>query len=305
MEELKNIPQDSAPPVKTKTQSAVRRAIRLTSALNPQWAADLGLNLFTTPLRRRKPRSLPEGTQTLNKSFKGKNIAIYNYGISLKKVLLVHGWEGAAADFSHFFEPLEDCGFEVVAVDLPGHGQSSFSQLNAVMAAELIVELEKEFGPFCAVIGHSFGAFSLGYALSSYPQFSGTPFVSIGSPTRLETVIKNFSKFVGLSSLQQQYMNARIEKNFNIRVSDFELGKFLKSHTGPSMVVHDRFDAVVPVERLGDIKKLTDSPTYLVTEGLGHNRILRDSQVVEKIRTFLYEFQDSRLGLENAIKFGV
>ncbi len=289
----------------TKAQSVARRAIRLISCLSPIWAADLGLKLFTTPLRRRKPRILPVGVQIQSKSFKGKNIAIYNFGISLKKVLLIHGWEGAATDFSHFFEPLEDYGFEVVAVDLPGHGQSSFSQLNAVTVAELIVELEKEYGPFCAVIGHSFGAFSLGYTLSHFPQFSGIPFVSIGSPTKLKTVITNFVNVLGLSPLQLQYINARIEKDFNIKVNDFELGKFLKSHSGPCMVVHDRLDTIVPVERLTDIKKQTNAPKYLITEGLGHNRILRDIHVVEDIRTFIYEFQSSRLNLEDAIKFGI
>lgn len=285
--------------------SLLSRAIKVTSKVNQKWAADLGLNIFTTPLRRRKPSHLPEGTQVKNVTVYGKNITVYQYGISLKKVLLVHGWEGAATDFSHFFEPLSECGFEVVAIDLPGHGKSRFSHLTAVMAANIVAELEKDYGPFCAVVGHSFGAFSLGYALSKFPQFKGTPFVSIGAPTRLKTVISNFSKLVGLSPFQTQYLYARLEKKFNIRVNDFEQGKFMKAHQGPTMVVHDKFDGVVPFERLQDIKSLTDAPQFFITEGLGHNRILRDSHVVEQIRTFLYEFQNSRSGLEDAIKFGV
>ena len=117
----------------TRAQRSVQRILGLTSKMNQRWAVDIGLKLFATPLRRRKKNHyLPKGTRTRQVQVNDKTITVYNYGCSSKKALLVHGWEGAASDFSHFFEPLGQNGFEVVAIDLPGHGESSFSQLNAL-----------------------------------------------------------------------------------------------------------------------------------------------------------------------------
>ena len=275
---------------RTKNQEKIKSCLNFISKVNSKWAADIGMQAFTTPLYRKKAKKFPEGTTSLMATIKGKKMAIYNYGKSANKILLVHGWEGAATDFSLFFIPLVEAGFEVIAVDLPGHGHSAFSQLNAMMTADIIAELNNRFGKFSGVIGHSFGAFSLGYALSKFDQFSEIPFISIGSPTRLKTILSEFSKVVGFKDLQLQYINTKIEKKYKIRVSDFEQGKFMKAHNGPVMVIHDKNDKMVPIDRINDIQSETSGPVFMITEGLGHNRILRNKEVIAKAVSFIKKF---------------
>ncbi|MGL4242085.1 MAG: alpha/beta hydrolase, partial [Beijerinckiaceae bacterium] len=45
-------------------------------------------------------------------------------------VLLVHGWTGRAAFMQAFAPPLLKEGYDVIALDLPGHGLSSGKRLN-------------------------------------------------------------------------------------------------------------------------------------------------------------------------------
>ena len=45
-------------------------------------------------------------------------------------VLLLHGWDGRAAQMISFVEPLVDAGYAVLAVDAPAHGASAGRQTN-------------------------------------------------------------------------------------------------------------------------------------------------------------------------------
>ena len=50
--------------------------------------------------------------------------AVWDWGEG-PTVLLVHGWNGAAAQLAGYVQPLVDAGYHVVAFDQPGHGHSS------------------------------------------------------------------------------------------------------------------------------------------------------------------------------------
>jgi pimeloyl-ACP methyl ester carboxylesterase len=56
-----------------------------------------------------------------------EEIAVYHWGKGGRRILLVHGWGGKAAQFFSFVGPLLDAGFEVIAFDAPAHGASSGS----------------------------------------------------------------------------------------------------------------------------------------------------------------------------------
>ncbi|MCB0415342.1 MAG: alpha/beta hydrolase [Bdellovibrionales bacterium] len=291
---------------KANSKEAIKVTIGVISKVNPHLAADLGLQAFLTPFSRRKKEHLfPEGTRVQRKKVANKKVVLYKYGNSPRKILLVHGWEGAGSDFSHFFKPLDEAGFEVWALDLPGHGFAPFSQLNVVQAATIIRGLEEKYGPFCAMVGHSFGAFSIGYAVSHFDELKDIPFVSIGAPNQLSKIIKSFVSIVGFNKNQHDYISRKIEKNFDIQISEFEQGKFFKIHQGPNLVVHDKEDKVVSEKVLVEFKKINADLDLLVTTGLGHNRILRDRKTISKIIEFLDRHKDLHADFNTARKFGL
>ena len=288
------------------SQDLIKKGMNTLSFIHPKMAVDLGLKLFTTPLKKKnKGHLLPKDMKSFSKRVAGKKLTLYKYGNSHRKILLIHGWEGAASDFSRFYEPLVENGYEVLAVDLPGHGQSPSSRLNAIQAAKIIQCLEIEYGPFSAMIGHSFGAYSIGYAISQYKELIGIPFIGIGSPNKLSKILSNFSNFVGFSSLQNHYLSAKVEQKMNIKVDEFEYGKFIKNHEGPILIVHDKKDRQVPFRVIDEIKSETPNPNFIITEGLGHNRILGDKVTIGNIINFIENWKDSRQQYQEALKFGL
>jgi len=284
----------------------MKKVFQVSSSISPLLGVKIGLHSFLTPKKSsHKKSSFPSETRTSHKLINNKNVTLYRYNKSVSKVLLIHGWEGAANDFSHFFEPLAQQGYEVMAIDLPGHGQSAKNQLNAVEAAHIIKELEIKYGPFNAIIAHSFGAFSTGYALSKFSELKNIPFVSIGSPNKLKHILGSFTRLVGFSPLQTDYLFSKLEKDLHIRINECEHAKFIKSHAGPTLVVHDKRDAKVPFSVIHEIKKETMTPDFLLTEGLGHQRILKDNETITSIINFINQWKDSRAELEMALRYGL
>src|SRR5215469_4186983 len=87
-----------------------------------------------------------------------EEIAVYHWGDGDRRILLVHGWGGKAAQFFAFVEALRDHGYAVIAFDAPAHGGSSgvFASGPAfARAARMVADL---LGPLQAVVAHSLGA---------------------------------------------------------------------------------------------------------------------------------------------------
>lgn len=292
--------------VRPKNQQAIIKSVQILSKLNPKLAADIGLKIFTTPLNKRERNHLlPKGVIEKAITVNGHRINLYKYGSSTKKILLVHGWEGAASDFSHFFEPLKQEGFEVNAIDLPGHGTAPRSSLDAKQAADIIKTLEVKFGPFFAIIGHSFGGFSSALASSIHPEIAQVPLITIGSPNKIKNIMKSFSQVLGYSPLQEQYMLTKLEKKFSIKSSEFQFAQFIKDRPAPSLIVHDIHDKQVPIRTIDELKKWHLHTDFLITENLGHNRILRDKKVITQILEFINDKASSRVQFENSVKYGI
>ena len=72
------------------------------------------------------------------------------------RVLLVHGLDGNKELMSPFGFALADAGFDVYAIDLPGHGTSR-TPFNAELASQAVAHVLDRLGAETIVIGHSLG----------------------------------------------------------------------------------------------------------------------------------------------------
>lgn len=292
--------------VRPKSQQVVLRGLQWLTKVSPQIGVNVGLELFQTPLmRKRKNERFPLGTEVKIKNLAGKKLTTYRYGKSHKKILLLHGWEGAASDMSSFFEPLNELGYEVFTFDLPGHGHSAFGQLNAFKAAKILRELEYKVGPFSAIIGHSFGGLSAGAASYLYPELRSIPLITVGSPNKLSVILDNFSRLVGFQKDHVPLVYKKMEETFNKKVEEMELGRFFKTHEAPILVVHDKEDKQVKVQAATDIELDHQDIQFLYTKGLGHNRILRDQKTIERICEFIERNASQRGEVEDAVRLGL
>jgi pimeloyl-ACP methyl ester carboxylesterase len=92
-----------------------------------------------------------------------------------RRVLALHGWLDNAASFSRLAPLLTPHGFEVVALDLPGHGHSDHKPLSARYhfidwPLDALDALDALGWPDAIVLGHSMGAGIAALAASLAPE---------------------------------------------------------------------------------------------------------------------------------------
>ncbi|MCB9091463.1 MAG: alpha/beta fold hydrolase [Halobacteriovoraceae bacterium] len=274
--------------INTKLQNCYIKTMVGYGKFNPEFVSDWAWRVFTTPQSRKKNKlgAFLDYAQKDSIDFEGKKVKLYRFGeVGKKKIVFVHGWAGCASDFSYFIPRLIDEGFHLIGFDLPAHGLSEGKQVNATEVAKLLVHLESLEGRFHALIGHSFGGFCSAKAVSE--QDIAAKIVTIGTPNKLERIIQLFSKRLNLPPKVEEEFRNKIENLFSIKISDQETGKFLKEADIPSLIVHDVGDKQVGIQSAEEIQESAEHVQFLQTRQLGHNRILRDVDVINSIAEFL------------------
>ena len=272
-----------------KTVSYFAKTLELISI---RLASFFGIRLFITPVNF----PIPKREQYMLKSAQKKRlhipeikkeIEILSYGYSKKKVLLVHGWSGRSTQLFAFADKLLENGFMVISFDGPAHGKSTG---RTTMMPEFLKTIEKintTFGPFEAAIGHSFGATSLYNAAATFLGIK--TFIAIGSGDRISDIISNFAKNLYLNEKSAKKIQSGLEKKWVIHLDDFSSSTVAKKIKIPVLVVHDKTDGDVPVSCAYKIRQNLVKGSLLITNGLGHTKILRNNEVINKSIKFIIQ----------------
>ena len=204
-------------------------------------------------------------------------------------VLLVHGWGGHAGQMRALAEALAQCGLRPVIVEMPGHGRSAGLRSTMAQFARAIDYVANRLGqqgqPVHALVAHSLGATAAAYAASRGLDIARlvllAPAASPPNFTRL------FAQVFGLSEAIRAAMQARIEAREAMLMPLFGAAAVGPRIAVPTLVVHDRQDAMNP---FGDGQAFADAAPgaqLLATEGLGHRKILKDARVLEAVAQFI------------------
>jgi len=199
-------------------------------------------------------------------------------------VLLMHGWEGRGSQMAAFAEPLVQQGFRVIAWDVPGHGDSEGSRASLVTFSDTVLAAIRHYGPVHGIIAHSFGGAGTTYALSAGIH---VPKVAFVAPVDPAVGARRSMRFLGLGEDLAQRLQVGMEQRFGLRFSEIAGPKLAPQMTGELLVVHDEGDHVVPDADGEAYVSAWPNATRLRTKGLGHHRILRDSEVVQTVADFM------------------
>ncbi|MBW1298146.1 alpha/beta hydrolase [Aquimarina litoralis] len=258
--------------------------------ISPFLASRFGARLFLTPFKY--PR--PEREKTMADRSKKENVridkinrevVIYSYGDSEKKILLVHGWSGSGTQLSMIADSLLQQGYSTISFDAPAHGEAPGKRSNMLHFVETIYQLEKTYGPFIGAIGHSLGGMSLLRATKF-----GLPIqklVIIGTANSITKITQDFAK-----NLQLGQKTAKLMKEF----FDSHYGEDLDNYSGavsaegikiPTLIVHDKQDVDVHYSSAIEINDKLENGTLILTEKLGHRKILGNQKVIDQIVEFI------------------
>ena len=212
-------------------------------------------------------------------------IAIYIWGTG-PVVLFVHGWSGRGSQVSAFVGPLTTAGFQVIAVDAPGHGETPGDSTNVLECAAVLQAVSTHYGSVHAALTHSFGGMVLAYAMNH--GMSVKRVVSISAPAHVEYLIEGFAQTLAIPATVIAEMQKRIDQQFPDslweRLSTVHNVQHLDA---PALIIHDEDDVSVPWQQGRMIVDAWPGARFMKTGGLGHGRILRDRQVVKAAVEFI------------------
>ncbi|TDE03367.1 alpha/beta hydrolase [Flavobacterium sandaracinum] len=263
---------------------------KLISFISPKLITLFAAKLFTTPIKHKIPkRELEMDRNSLQKLVSipeiGKEVVVYEYGNSEKKVLLVHGWSGRGTQLFKIADELLKAGYSTVSFDAPAHGKSPGKDTIMVDFIATTLEIEKQFGPFEAAIGHSLGGMSVLNAIKKGLKVNHA--VVIGSGDIVEDIIDDFVAKLGLKPTVSTLLRLHFEKKYGEKMNSYSAFLAAKETAIPVLVIHDNNDPEVPVKAGIHIHKHLKNGGLLLTDGLGHRKILGSLKVIEKTVQFI------------------
>ena len=257
--------------------------------VSPTLASDLVFHLAFKARRHQRPeweRRHLENAELHRFPWRNGHLMAWSWGRG-PVVLLVHGWEGRGTQLGWFIEPLVERGYRVVTFDGPGHGDTTVTRGSLPDQAAAIRFLEPRFGPFHAVVAHSMGAGSA--ALAASFGLDVRRMVLMAPPSGVQEYIDILTKMFGLDSETLTNMVNKLEQELRIPVENLHLPDRVRGFTLPVLVVHDRKDREIPLEKGLAIADAWPNAELLVTNGLGHRRILKERDVIDRIVDFVDE----------------
>lgn len=204
-------------------------------------------------------------------------------------VLLMHGWGGHAGQMLPLAQAIAAAGLRPVLLELPAHGRSAGWASNLPQFARALeyvaARLAAEGHALRAAIAHSMGGNALAYAAAR-----GLPadrLVLLAPPASPREYTRYFAHVFGLRERTRAAMQRRIESREGILMPQFEPSAVGPRIARPTLIVHDRDDRV---NRFADSEAYRDAipgARLVATQGLGHRRILKEAEVIERVLDFV------------------
>lgn len=264
--------------------------VKIASNLAPGSITNFAYNQLANPqvhkIRENELKTLDKSQKEIF-PFKGFDIQTYTWKGGDKSVLLIHGWEGQAGNFSDIIEAFIKDGFTVYAFDAPAHGFSSKGKTSILDFTDLVGVLIKKYG-VKNLISHSFGGVATTYALFSNKDIFIDKYVLLTTPDKFTERIDDVAETVGITAKVKQRLINRLEKETGSDVGILNVSEFVKTiNVKQALIIHDKNDKVIPIERSKNVYNNWDACEFKEIEGTGHFRILRTPKITDSVIEYL------------------
>lgn len=197
-------------------------------------------------------------------------------------VILVHGWNGRAAQMGAIAMQLAQAGYRALAIDLPAHGETPGKYTNALMMADVLDEVIRRKGGVHAIVTHSFGLFPVAILLKQGLNVERV--VCLSPADNIHYLIRQFADAFMLTDKTLVRLYRRVEKKYGKDLWDrISPDKNVSNLTVPALIIHDEDDKAVAIAHAINLTQCWPGARLIKTSGLGHQRLLRDKEVIEKI----------------------
>ncbi|CAI2934462.1 alpha/beta fold hydrolase [Aminobacter niigataensis] len=201
-------------------------------------------------------------------------------------VLVIHGWRSRTEYMRALIEGYLSAGYRVVSLDLPGHGGSLGRALDMAKAVEAATLAGQWFGPFEAIVGHSFGgAVAVNAAAGTVKGFaplSAKRLVLIAAPDSMPRLFEDFGRYINLGARTQHAIAGQVERVTGTPIHQFVSSRLLMRLSIPTLIIHAPDDREVSAKDARAMAGAGRHVRLFWAEGLGHRRILSDARVVDE-----------------------
>ena len=261
--------------------------------LFPRQGAVIAYRLFTTPRTRAKHKTsdpILEQARIFEFMYGKRLLKGYEWGPSGGKViLLVHGWESRGTALRSFVPELLEQGYRVVAFDGPAHGNSAGKRTNLPHFAGAIQAVINQIGPIYGILSHSFGGAATVYAMGVLnQQLQANKLVLIAVPSSMVGLLEEASKTLRLPPAVKKRFKQILDGKAGRPIETLSLpGLFPQVQIEDTLIVHDRFDKVVPFRAAENVIEGWDGAHLLATEGYGHFRLVKNPDLIRAVGNFM------------------
>lgn len=201
-------------------------------------------------------------------------------------VLFIHGWTGRGTQIAKYIEPLNAMGYRVLSFDGPAHGRTPGKQTSLLEFTDVVLALNKNYGPFDAAITHSFGGMVLAFAMVKGLTLKSA--ACICPPKNFQVLTDNFQRVLNLpDSVMNVLVRKTYESHGQVTRDAVDMLNNVKNLNCRGLLIHDEDDDEISWHSSEEIARAWPGATFIKTSGLGHRRIIRDEQVVQHIVDFI------------------
>lgn len=269
----------------------LKNKITLLTLLHKRSGGKEAFRLFCTPLVRYKGKEAEvfQQAKKLAFNFEGNMVRGYECNASGDKtVLILHGFSSSCHKFAAYAIALIEKNYRVLAFDAPAHGFSEGKTVNALEYSNMIRRVAELYGPVDAYICHSFGGIAVSLALEHIPHNEQTKLVLIAPATETSSAIEGALKMLQVKNPRvREALNEHIYKVGNQPTEWYSIRRAIKNIKASVLWVHDEDDDITP---LADALKVKEDShpnvEFVITKGLGHQRIYKDAGVKQRIIDF-------------------
>lgn len=276
-----------------------RAALQAAYVLSEDLGTGLAERLFTTPRRHARPDReravLASGTRFVvpvrlrSPRWNGAatRVTAWRWGTG-PTVLLVHGWEGRGSQLGALVAPLVEAGLSVVAFDAPAHGDSPGHRLYLTDHADAVADVVAAIGPVHAIVAHSFGCAAVLLAHARH-GIDAPRNVMLAPNVLIDEAVNKFARTVALDDRDRARFEQHLADASGVAIDLLAVERLAGARDAALLVVHDRGDREVPVRHGDRLAATWPNAQLLLTDDLGHRRILRDPSVIARTVAFVRE----------------
>jgi hypothetical protein len=205
-----------------------------------------------------------------------------------RTAFLVHGWGGRASQLLPIGSALAPLGFEVSAIDLPGHGRHPARRTDLFQMSGALHQLADRQGPPELVVAHSFGAMATMLAFHDKPPATT---VFLAPALSFDALLRRYAEVAGLTHRTEAVLCCRMREFLggSLRVLESAARQWPGERL---LIVHDPADEDASYALSARLARGTERANATVrvelhtVNGLGHYKPMRDAGVIAAIAAF-------------------